>query len=160
MGVSLGLTCSGYHEKNHGDELPPHVQSNRPLSLLYVHVGLGMVSAYRTVCLRFAIIPKYFGCAVWVFVVFWGTLFQLAVSPYNWIDKAMEDVGEKVWKMLSAETAHKQTVEGQANQMEEDNTIVGLARNYPWWTPKKLAEEKNEAVLAWKKAVFQGKSTV
>jgi hypothetical protein len=26
-----------------------------------------------------------------------GLLFQLAVSPFNWIDKVMEDVRDKVW---------------------------------------------------------------
>jgi hypothetical protein len=40
--------------------------------------------------LRMAIIVRYRGCEVWVLTAFWGTLFQLAVSPFDWIDKVME----------------------------------------------------------------------
>ncbi len=46
-----------------------------------------------------AIIVKYRGCEVWVLTPFWGTLFQLAVLPFKWIYKVMEDVGQKVGKM-------------------------------------------------------------
>ncbi len=43
--------------------------------------------------LRVAIIVRYRGCGVWVLTAFWGTLFQLAASPFNWIDKIKEEVG-------------------------------------------------------------------
>jgi hypothetical protein len=36
-----------------------------------------------TIFLRVAIIIRYRGCGVWVLTAFWGTLFQLAVSPFN-----------------------------------------------------------------------------
>ncbi len=49
-----------------------------------------------TVCLRVFIITRYQGCRVWVFTTLWGTLFSLVVSPFNWIDKAMYYLGEKV----------------------------------------------------------------
>jgi hypothetical protein len=42
-----------------------------------------------------AIILRYRGCGVWILAAFWGMLFQLAVSPFNWIDKVMEEVGKK-----------------------------------------------------------------
>jgi hypothetical protein len=42
-------------------------------------------------------IPRYPGCGVWVFATFWGIVFQLEVSPFNWIDKIMEDVGGRRW---------------------------------------------------------------
>jgi hypothetical protein len=47
-----------------------------------------------------------------VLTAFWGTLFQLAVSPFNWIDKVMEDVGWKVGRMLDEEA-------GQDTEKEE-----------------------------------------
>jgi hypothetical protein len=53
-----------------------------------------------TIFLRVAIIVRYRECGVWVLTVFWGTLFQLAVSPFNWTDKVMEDVGKKLGRML------------------------------------------------------------
>jgi hypothetical protein len=34
-----------------------------------------------------------------------GTLFQQAVSSFNWIDKWMEEVGKKVTRMLNAEAS-------------------------------------------------------
>jgi hypothetical protein len=52
------------------------------------------------VCLRVANIIRYQGCRVWVFATLRGTLFQLVVSPFNWIDKAMDYLEEKVGQVL------------------------------------------------------------
>jgi hypothetical protein len=68
--------------------------------LLLVWGGLRLVV---TVFLRVAIKIRYRGCSVWVLTAFWGTLFQLAVSPFNWIDGVMQDVGRKVGMMLQSE---------------------------------------------------------
>jgi hypothetical protein len=57
--------------------------------LLMVWGGLRLVI---TVFLRVAIIVRYRGCRVWVLTAFWGMLFQLAASPFNWIDGVMEDI--------------------------------------------------------------------
>jgi hypothetical protein len=38
---------------------------------------------------------------------FLGTLFHLAVSPFNWIDAAMEDVGMKVGQMMEMEATRE-----------------------------------------------------
>ncbi len=51
--------------------------------LLMVWGGLRLIV---TIFLRVTIIVRYRGCGVWVLTAFWGTLFQLAVSPFNWID--------------------------------------------------------------------------
>ncbi len=40
------------------------------------------------------------GCGVWVLSAFWGTFFQLAVLPFNWINSVMENVAWWVGKML------------------------------------------------------------
>jgi hypothetical protein len=42
---------------------------------------------------------------MWVLDMFWGTLFQLAVSAFNWINLVMEEVGEKVGRMLNEEAS-------------------------------------------------------
>jgi hypothetical protein len=62
------------------------------------------------VFLRVAIIMKYRDCGVWKLASFWGTLFQLAISPINWIDRVTEDVGDKVGWMLNAEALRNRTV--------------------------------------------------
>jgi hypothetical protein len=46
-----------------------------------------------TVLLRVIIIVRCKGCGIWVLTAFWGTLFQLAISPFSWVDAAMEGVG-------------------------------------------------------------------
>jgi hypothetical protein len=30
----------------------------------------------------------------------WGTLFQLAITPFTWMNAAMEEVGERVGQMM------------------------------------------------------------
>jgi hypothetical protein len=47
--------------------------------LLMVWGGFRLVV---TIFLRVAIIVRYWGCGVWMLTAFWGTLFQLAVSPF------------------------------------------------------------------------------
>jgi hypothetical protein len=42
-----------------------------------------------TVLLRVIIIVRCKGCGIWVLTALWGTLFQLAISPFSWVDAAM-----------------------------------------------------------------------
>ncbi len=70
--------------------------------LLLVWGGLRLII---TIFLRIVIIVRYKGCGIWVLTAFWGTLFQLAVSAFSWINAAMEDVGMKVGQMMETEAA-------------------------------------------------------
>ncbi len=65
--------------------------------LLLVWGGLRLII---TVLLRVIIIVRCKGCGIWVLTAFWGTLFQLAISPFSWVDAAMEDVGVRVGQMM------------------------------------------------------------
>jgi hypothetical protein len=67
----------------------------------------GSLQLIVTILLRVIIVMRYRGCGVWVLTVFLGTLFQLAVSPFNWIDSVMEDVVQRVGKMLDNESEHE-----------------------------------------------------
>jgi hypothetical protein len=65
------------------------------------------------------------GCGVWILAAFWGTLFQLAVSRFYWIDKVMEEMGEKVGRMLNKEASMQRTKckgdqRGDHNQRPEE----------------------------------------
>jgi hypothetical protein len=93
--------------------------------LLLVWGGLRLIV---TVFLRVAIIVRYKGCGIWVLTAFWGTLFQLAFSPFNWIDTAMQDVGRKVGLMLENEASR----EPEAKEVDERN-MEDLWRKYSWW---------------------------
>jgi hypothetical protein len=77
-----------------------------------------------TIFLRIAIL-RYRGCGVWVLNAFWGTLFQLAVSPFNWIDKVMEDIARKVGRMLDEEAGR----EPEKEEVDEPN-LEGLKKKY------------------------------
>ncbi len=81
-----------------------------------------------TIFLRVAIIVRYRGCRVWVLTAFWGTLFQLAVSPFNWIDGIMENVARRVGVMLDSK-ATRATV----GEEVEEWSLEDLRRKYPWW---------------------------
>jgi hypothetical protein len=75
-----------------------------------------------------AIIVRYRGCGVLVLTAFSGTLFQLAVSPFNWINGVMEDVGRRVGVMLDSEATRAPA----GDEVEEQN-LENLRRKYPWW---------------------------
>jgi hypothetical protein len=70
--------------------------------LLLVWGGLRLII---TVLLRVIIIVRCKGCGIWVLTAFWGTLFQLAISPFSWVDAAMEGVGARVGQMTETEAA-------------------------------------------------------
>jgi hypothetical protein len=56
-----------------------------------------------TVLIRVIVIVRCKGCGIWVLIALWGTLFQLAISPFSWMDAAMEGVGERVGQMMETE---------------------------------------------------------
>ncbi len=47
----------------------------------------------------------------------WGTLFQLAISPFSWVDAAMEGVGVRVGQMMETE-ATREPGGGEAEKEE------------------------------------------
>ncbi len=59
---------------------------------------------------------------------FWGTLFQLAVSPFNWMDSVMEDVARRVGVMLDNEATR-----APAGKEAEERSLEDLCRKYLWW---------------------------
>ncbi len=128
-GASPGLEGPGLHGKHFRDELHPHIQ--RDLSLLVLHVFIiaawGLPSSWSTKGVESEdVLPA----------AFWGTLFQLAVSPLklDW-----QGDGRCQWESRKGaeclEASHNQTVEGWAYQMEENNTVwywrKGTCRGHP-----------------------------
>jgi hypothetical protein len=59
----------------------------------------------------------------------------------------MEEVGKKVARMLNAEASHNWIIECNMDQAENEVTIEGLTKKYPWWTSKKTAEQKGKTPL-------------
>ena len=83
-----------------------------------------------TILIRVIVIVRYKGCGLWVMTAMWGTLFQLAISPFSWVDTAMEGVGERVSQMMENEADREPEEEKprrKALSMED------LRRKYSWW---------------------------
>jgi hypothetical protein len=102
--------------------------------LLLVWGGLRLII---TVLLRVIIIRRCKGCGIWVQTAFWGTLFQLAFSPFSWVDAAMESVGVRVGQMMETEAA-RETEEGEVRK--RSRSMEDLRKKYSWW-PSGQAKE-------------------
>ncbi len=112
-----------------------------------------MIFFLSLLLLRVIILVRYKGCGIWVLTAFWGTLFQLAVSPFNSIDAAMEDVGMKVVQMMETEVARKPEEKELEKRSTEDlrrkySTRGGQAgtvrRGHP--TPSRVQEQRPRTV--------------
>ena len=67
---------------------------------------------------------------MWVLTAVWGTLFQLAVSPFSWVDTAMGEVGERVGQMMETEAEREPEKE---KPRRKALSIEDLRRKYSWW---------------------------
>ncbi len=72
--------------------------------MLLVWGGLRLII---TVLVRVIVIVRCKGCGIWVLMALWGTLFQLAISPFSWMDAAMEGVGVRVGQMMETKAARE-----------------------------------------------------
>ena len=82
-----------------------------------------------TILIRVIVIVRYRGCGLWVLTAVWGTLFQLAVSPFTWVDAAMGEVGDRVGQMMENEAdwePEREKPRKKAISMED------LRRKYSW----------------------------
>ncbi len=101
--------------------------------IFFLSLMLLVWGAFRlmvTVLIQIIVIVRYKGCGLWVMTALWGTLFQLAISPFSWVDAAMEGVGERVGQMMENEAdrePEKEKPKRKAISMED------LRRKYSWW---------------------------
>jgi hypothetical protein len=101
--------------------------------IFFLSLMLLVWGAFRlmvTILIRIIVIVRCKGCGIWVMTALWGTLFQLAISPFSWMDAAMEEVGERVGQMMENEADREPEEEKprrKALSMED------LRRKYSWW---------------------------
>jgi hypothetical protein len=101
--------------------------------IFFVSLMLLVWGAFRlmaTVLIRVIVIVRYRGCGLWVLTAVWGTLFQLAVSPFSWVDSAMGGVGDRVGEMMEAEADREPEREKPRRRAL---SIEDLRRKYSWW---------------------------
>ncbi len=117
----------------------------RPM-IFFLSLMLLVWGAFRlmvTVFIRVIVIVRYKGCGIWVLTALWGTLFQLAISSFSWMDAAIEGVGERVGQMMETEADRepdKEKPKRRALSMED------LRRKYSWW-PSGSSKEGQPAAL-------------
>ncbi len=83
-----------------------------------------------TILIRVIVIVRCKGCGLWVMTAMWGTLFQLAISPFSWMDAAMEGVGERVGQMMENEVDQEPEEDGPRRRAI---SMGDLRRKYSWW---------------------------
>ncbi len=92
-----------------------------------------------TVLVRVVVIVKCKGCGIWVLTALWGTLFQLAISPFSWMDAAMEGVGVRVGQMMETEAAREPEEE---RPKKRSLSLEDLRKKYSWWPSRGGKEEQ------------------
>ncbi len=95
--------------------------------MLLVWGGLRLVV---TILVRIIVIVRCKGCGLWVLTALWGTLFQLAISPFSWVDAAMEGVGVRVGQMMETEATWELEEE---KPKRRSLSMEDLRRKYSWW---------------------------
>ncbi len=101
--------------------------------IFFLSLMLLVWGAFRlmiTVLVRAIVIVRCRGCGLWVLTALWGTLFQLAVSPFSWVGATMEGMGERVGQMMEDEAdrePEKEKPKRKAISMED------LRNKYSWW---------------------------
>jgi hypothetical protein len=101
--------------------------------IFFLSLMLLVWGAFRlviTILIRVIVIVRYRGCGLWVLTAVWGTLFQLAVSPFSWVDAAMGEVGERVGQMMETEAEREPERE---KPKRKALSIEDLRRKYSWW---------------------------
>jgi hypothetical protein len=83
-----------------------------------------------TVLVRVIVIVRCKGCGIWVLTALWGTLFQLAISPFSWMDAAMEGVGVRVGQMMETDAAWEPEEE---KPKRKSLSMEDLRKKYSWW---------------------------
>ncbi len=96
-----------------------------------------------TILVRIVVTVRCKGCGLWVLTALWETLFQLAISPFSWMDAAMEGVGVRVGQMMETEAAREPEEE---RPKRKSLSMEDLRRKYSWW-PSGGGKEEQPAPL-------------
>jgi hypothetical protein len=79
-----------------------------------------------------------------VLTALWGTLFQLAISPFSWMDAALEGVGERVGQMMETEADREPEKE---KSRRRTLSMEDLWRKYSWWPSGKRREGQSGSLI-------------
>jgi hypothetical protein len=115
--------------------------------IFFLSLMLLVWGAFRlmvTVMIRVIVIVRCKGCGSWVLTALWGTLFQLAISPFSWMDAAMEGVGERVGQMMETE-ADREPEEEKSKR--RTLSMEDLRRKYSWCPSGECREGQSGSLI-------------
>jgi hypothetical protein len=69
-------------------------------------------------------------------------------------------MSDRRWGRDGGKDAKRGTVEGKAYQAEEETTIEGLSKKYPWWSPLTTAVKSSDSASKTEESatLFEGKN--
>ncbi len=91
-----------------------------------------------TILVRIIVIVRCKGCGLWVLTALWGTLFQLAISTFSWMDADMEGVGVRVRQMMETEATEPEEEKLKRRSLSMED----LRRKHSWWLNRGSKEEQ------------------
>jgi hypothetical protein len=145
-GLGLGAGAKSAMLDLIGLQFIPFYHVLGPFMFLFTFALLiwGAVRLVITIAVRMWIIVKYRGWGLWMFAALWGTLFQLVLSPFNWVDSSMRRMGERVGRIMTTEAAPSKPLNNENDLDKETEAIRNLAQRFGWWAsdPKLEAEAK------------------
>jgi hypothetical protein len=145
-GLALSLAAQGSLIDIVGASFFPLYKVVGPMIFFLVLMLLvwGALRLMVTVLVRVILVVRHKGCGIWILTAFWGTLFQLAISPFSWMDAAMEGVGIRVGQMMESEATR--VPEEEEKPKRKSLSMEGLRRKYSWW-PNGGSKEEQPAPL-------------
>jgi len=114
-----------------------------PLSVIIILslFVLGSVRVLVTIIIRIIILTRAEGCGLWILTAFWGTLFQLAMSPLRWVDRISRDIARRVEEQMMSEAHH-----GAQYPADQIRQMVAIESRKPLWQRLVEARVAREAV--------------
>jgi len=114
-----------------------------PLSVIIILslFVLGSIRVLVTIIIRIIILTRAEGCGLWVLTAFWGTLFQLAMSPLRWVDRISRDIAQQVEEQMMSEAHH-----GAQYPAAQIRQMVAIESRKPLWQRLVEARVAREAV--------------
>jgi len=125
-----------------GQSFIPLYQIFGPLSIIIILTLfiLGSIRVAITILIRIIILTRTEGCGLWILTAFWGTLFQLAMSPLRWVDRISRDISRRVEEQMMNEAHHG--VQYPADQIRQ---MVAAESRKPLWQRLMEARAAREA---------------
>jgi hypothetical protein len=105
---------------------------------------VGILRMLLDIVIRAIAIARVRGCGWWLMGAFWGTLFQVAVTPVQWAMAKGHTIGKTVSYQMTAEAARLEIEEGEAQRLTIEEVDGASARKVQINNMDRLVNLSNE----------------